>query len=100
MVIRYRVRPIVGKSLETRYLPPLRGREIARFEDSNQCRSPAVESLPLLANAPIASTKFCMQCELHQWRFLVTTQASYFSNAKHTILSPFGGENSVFGGKY
>ena len=32
---------------------PLRGREIARFEDSNQCRLPAVESLPLLANAPL-----------------------------------------------
>ena len=30
----------------------------------------------------------------------VTTQASYFSNAKHTILSPEGGENSVFRGKY
>ncbi|MCX6016900.1 MAG: hypothetical protein NTZ50_00100, partial [Chloroflexi bacterium] len=25
---------------------------------------------------------------------------SYFSNAKHTILSPEGGENSVFRGKY
>ncbi len=31
---------------------------------------------------------------------IVTTQASYFSNAKHTIFSPFGGENSVFRGKY
>ncbi|MCX6017623.1 MAG: hypothetical protein NTZ50_03830, partial [Chloroflexi bacterium] len=27
---------------------------------------------------------------------MVTTQASHFSNAKHTILSPEGGENSVF----
>ena len=32
-----------------------RGREIARFEDSNQCRSPTVESLLLLANAPVES---------------------------------------------
>ena len=31
---------------------------------------------------------------------MVTTQASHFSNAKHTILSPFGGENGVFRGKY
>ncbi len=30
----------------------------------------------------------------------VTTQASYFSNAKHTTLSPEGGESSVFRGKY
>ena len=31
---------------------------------------------------------------------IVTTQVSHFSNAKHTILSPEGGENSVFRGKY
>ncbi len=36
----------------------------------------------------------------HELTTLVTTQASHFSNAKHTILSPFGGENSVFRGKY
>ena len=30
----------------------------------------------------------------------VTTQAGHFSNAKHTILSPEGGENRVFRGKY
>ena len=45
------------------------------------------------------SAQYC-GIDMNQTRFAVTTQASHFSNAKHTILSPEGGENSVFRGKY